>query len=160
MEKKPNIHQTVGILIDGNNIDIGIHNKFGLRHMLNYLTLIYKILRGRSLSSLVYFREGKTISPALAEMLRVNFFGVVKPCGKSADIALTIEAVLLAAKVNTIIIFSGDVDFCPLVDYLKSVGVRVEVVYVSGSESKVLLDKADDSYYIGKEDVWKNPKTE
>ena len=86
-------------------------------------------------------------------MLRLHYFGVVKPCGKSADVAIAIEAVLLAQKVNTIILFSGDVDFVPLVVYLKSVGVRVEVVYVSGTESKVLLEKADDSYCISRADV-------
>lgn len=158
MEQHPNIHQTVGVLIDGNNIGMGINSAFGEKNLLNYLTFIDKILRSRKLSSLTYFREGRTISPAFRELLRVNFFGSVKPCGKSADIALAIEAVLLAHKVNTIIIFSGDVDFCPLVDYLKSVGVRVEVVYVSGSESKELLQKADDSYAISKDDLRTNSK--
>ncbi len=153
---KTAIHQTVGILIDGNNIDIGVHNIFGDEFLLNYLTFIPKILKGRSLSSLTYFREGKKISYTFSDMLRKNFFGVVKPCGKSVDVELAIQAVLLASKVNTIIIFSGDVDFCPLVDYLKSVGVRVEIIYVKGSESKVLLDKADDSYFICKNDVRQN----
>jgi uncharacterized LabA/DUF88 family protein len=37
---------------------------------------------------------------------------------------------LLAHKVQTIILFSGDVDFVPLVVYLKSVGVRVEIVCI------------------------------
>lgn len=149
-------HQTVGILVDGNNIDIGVHSLFGATFMLNYLVIVERVLKGRSLSSLVYFREGRKISDSFRKMLRLNFFGVVKPCGKSADISIAIEAVLLAQKVNTIIIFSGDVDFCPLVEYLKSVGVRVEIVYVTGSESKVLLEKADDTYYIGKEDIREN----
>lgn len=163
MEKHHNIHQTVGVLIDGNNVDMGVKTGFGGSYMIDYLVLIPKILRGRSLSSLFYFREGLHISDAFRTMLRLNFFGVVKPCGKSADISLAIEAVLLAAKVNTIIIFSGDVDFCPLVEYLKSVGVRVEIVYATGTESKVLLEKADDSYYINRKDLRQhkpNSKTE
>ena len=155
-QSKHNTHQTVAILVDGNNIDIGVHSVFGATFMLNYLTIVERVLKGRSLSSLGYFREGKKISESFRKMLRLNFFGVVKPCGKSADISIAIEAVLLAQKVNTIIIFSGDVDFCPLVQYLKSVGVRVEIVYVAGSESKVLLEAADDSYYIGKSDIREN----
>jgi uncharacterized LabA/DUF88 family protein len=149
-----NIHQTVGVLIDGNNIELGIKSTFGAGNMLDYLSAIDKVLKGRYLSSLDYFREGKVISIPFKDMLKKHFFGSVHPCGKSADIAIAIKAVLLSQRsINTIIIFSGDIDFCPLVEYLKSVGVRVEVVYVAGTQSKNLLEVADDSYCILKEDL-------
>ena len=150
------IHQTVGMLVDGNNIDMGIHQVHGKDSLLNYLTYIPKVLKNRKFISLQYFREGKTISDTFRDFLKQNYCGSVTPCGKSADVALAIQAVLLANNVHTIIIFSGDVDFCPLVDYLKSVGKRVEIVYVDGTESKELLKKADDSYRIEKADVRQN----
>lgn len=153
MESAVYSHQTVGILIDGNNIDMGINGAYGSAATLDYLKFVPKLLNTRKLIFLHYFREGSTISDKFREFLKVNFYGVAKPCGKSADVALAIQAVSLASEVNTIVIFSGDVDFCPLVEYLRSVGKRVEIVYVAGTESKVLLEKADNAIGIQRIDT-------
>jgi len=146
--------QTVAILIDGNNIGKGITNIYGMGAMLNFDTIVPKILSSRSLNRLVYLREGKYISEKFTERLKRMFFGIVIPCKKSADIPLTIQAVKLAEKVDTIIIFSGDSDYCDLVDYLKATGIRVEIVTMKEAASKYLLEKADDHYFIQKEDLF------
>jgi hypothetical protein len=148
-----NISQSVAVLIDGNNIEISLHKDAGVDNvMCNFDTLVPKLIAGRSLNRLVYFREGKNISPKLAERLHKNFYGVVKPCRKNADIRLTIEAIQLANKVDTIIIMSGDSDYIELIQQLKSHGLRVEIAGVASSTSKALIEEADYFHPITDED--------
>jgi uncharacterized LabA/DUF88 family protein len=127
MIQQINHAQSVAILIDGNNIGMSINNEHGSAAMLNFELVVPKILNGRGLNRLIYMREGRHISEKFSERLKKNFFGIVLPCHKSVDIPLTIQAVKLAEKVDTIVIFSGDSDYCDLVDYLKATGVRVEI---------------------------------
>ena len=130
-EHKPDeviISQTVAILIDGNNIERSIHDQTNDPNtMLNFDRLIPKLLGNRGLNRLIYFREGKQISQKLRDRLHEFFHGSVRPCHKSADIPLSINAMQLASKVDTIVIMSGDSDYIELVRHLKSEGVRVEI---------------------------------
>ena len=100
--------------------------------MLNFDALIPKLLVNRGLSRLVYFREGTHISNKLQERLHNFYHGSVRPCHKSADIPLSINAIQVANKVDTIIIMSGDADYIELVRHLKSEGVRVEIAAALG----------------------------
>lgn len=146
------ISQSVAILIDGNNIERSIHTETGdTNTMLNFDTLVPKLLDNRGLSRLVYFREGKQISQKLRERLHDFYHGSVQPCHKSADIPLTIKATQVASKVDTIIIMSGDADFIELVRHLKFEGVRVEIAAVPSTTSKLLIDEADYYHALTKE---------
>ena len=150
-----NISQSVAILIDGNNIEMSIHDLVGDKNaMLNLDTLIPKLLINRALNRLIYFREGKSISSKLAERLHNYYHGSVVPCYKSADIPLTIKATQIAQKVDTIIILSGDADYVDLVSHLKSEGVRVEIAAVEHSLAHVLKEEADYFTPITKEDCF------
>ena len=148
--------EVVALLIDGNNIGKSINKIYGDNAMPNIDVLVPKILASRSLKrgALIYLREGLAISEKFAERLKKKYFGKVEPCHKSADIPLTIHAVKLSDKVDTIVIFSGDSDYLPLVLYLRSVGVRVEIVAMEHSASKLLLEAADGYYFLTKEDVF------
>ena len=140
------ISQSVAILCDGNNIERSIHNlSNSTQTMVNFDVLIPRLLNGRGLNRLIYFREGKAISSKFAERLHENFYGAVIPCHKSADIPLSIKATQLSSKVDTIIIMSGDSDFVELVRHLKAEGVRVEIAAVKNTTAKILLDEA--SYF-------------
>ena len=155
------INQSIAILCDGNNIERSIHSESNSKNtMINFDTLIPKLLNGRGLNRLLYFREGKAISSKFAERLHENYYGAVVPCHKSADIPLTIKATQLASKVDTIIIMSGDSDFVELVHHLKAEGVRVEIAAVKATTAKVLFDDADHFHEITNEDwfVYKAPK--
>ena len=93
-----NINQSVAILCDGNNIEKSIHTVSNSKQtMINFDTLILKLLNGRGLNRLLYFREGKSISSKLAERLHENYYGSVVACHKSADIPLSIKAMQLAS---------------------------------------------------------------
>ena len=147
------ISQSVAVLIDGNNIERSIHDNTGDKQtMLNFDTLIPKLLDNRGLNRLIYFREGKNISSKLQERLYSNYHGSVRPCHKSADIPLTINAMQLASKVDTIIIMSGDSDYIELVRHLKTEGVRVEIAAIPRTTSHLLVEEADYFHEITKED--------
>ena len=147
------ITQTVAILCDGNNIERSIHEQSQSTHtMVNFDDLIPKLLNGRGLNRLIYFREGKAISTKFAERLHENYYGAVIPCHKSADIPLSIKATQLASKVDTIIIMSGDSDFVELVAHLKAEGVRVEIAAVKETTAKILLEEANYFHEITSDD--------
>lgn len=147
------INQTVAILIDGNNIERSIHEQSGsTMTMVNFDTLIPRLLNNRGLNRLIYFREGKAISSKLAERLYNKFYGSVVPCHKSADIPLSIKATQVSSKVDTIIIMSGDSDYIDLVTHLKSEGVRVEICAVKKTTSHMLTQEADYFHEIVRSD--------
>lgn len=153
------INQSVAVLVDGNNIERSIHNIVADENaMLNFDTLIPRLVANRGLNRLIYFREGKSISSKLAERLHSNYHGSVQPCHKSADIPLSIKATQLASKVDNIIIMSGDSDYVELVRHLKAEGVRVEIAAVEETTSALLLEEADFFHPIGKEDLFILPK--
>ena len=138
------INQSVAILVDGNNIERSIHEQtHDPNTMVNFDTLIPRLLDNRGLNRLVYFREGKQISEKLKERLYSRYHGSVRPCHKSADIPLTIKATQLSSKVDTIIIMSGDSDFIELVSHLKGEGVRVEIAAVKRTTHRLLIEEAD-----------------
>ena len=143
-EVKVNINQSVAILIDGNNIEKSLHHLFEDENaLIDFDKLIPKLLDGRGLSRLLYFREGISISPKLAERLLHNFHGSVIPCHKSADIPLTIKATQIATKVDTIIILSGDADYVELVRHLKHDGIRVEIAAFPETTADILRAESD-----------------
>jgi uncharacterized LabA/DUF88 family protein len=147
------INQSVAILCDGNNIERSIHGvSKNQKAMINFDQLIPKLLNGRGLNRLIYFREGKAISKKFAERLHENYYGSTVPCHKSADIPLSIKATQLASKVDTIIIMSGDSDFVELVVHLKAEGVRVEIAAVKETTAKILLEEANYFHEITSDD--------
>ncbi len=162
MEKEILINQSVAILCDGNNIERSIHELSGsTSNMINFDKIIPRLLSGRGLNRLIYFREGKNISSKLAERLYNKYYGSVVPCHKSADIPLSIKATQLAPKVDTIIIMSGDSDYVDLVRHLKSEGVRVEIAAVKETTAKILAEEADYFHPVTKEDwfTYSSPKS-
>ncbi|WP_372651648.1 NYN domain-containing protein [Halobacteriovorax sp.] len=153
MNNEVQISQSVAVLVDGNNIERSIHSESSKQStMLNFDTLIPRLLVNRGLNRLIYFREGKNISSKLAERLHDKYHGSVRPCHKSADIPLSIKATQLAQKVDTIIIMSGDSDYIELVSHLKSEGVRVEIAAIESTTHHLLIEEADYFHPITSDD--------
>lgn len=151
--------QNVAILIDGSNIEVSLYKKFNQRGlMLNYDTFIPEIVKERNLSKLFYFREGANISSKFSNRLKETFFGVCEACGKSADMHLAVKAIILSEQVNTIIIISGDVDYTPVILYLRNKGIRVEIICVEETGSKSLLRLADSYTFINENHLYKFQK--
>lgn len=154
-----NINQNVAVLIDGNNIEISAKQYYGAEYFVNYDVIVENLLNGRNLSRLIYFREGFSISEKFTNRLKDKFLGTVLPCGKSADIKLTIKAIQIAPKVDTIIILSGDQDYIPLIEELSSSGVRTEMYGIAKNFHKELVRVCDYVTYLNpKTDLWKLDK--
>jgi hypothetical protein len=142
------VDQRVAILVDGNNIGKSVWSLATPETMVDYDLLIPDLLRERPLTRLIYFREGRSISSKFERRLKSKFFGSVMPAGRNAVIPITIKAMQIAAKVDTLILMSGNDDFTDLVLHLKNNGVRVEVASVDHSTSARLKAEADDWHNI------------
>lgn len=60
------------------------------------------------------------------------------------DVGMAVDAIKLAQKVDAIILATGDGDFIPLVEYVKSQGCQVEVITFGRSASGKLRETVDD----------------
>ncbi len=70
------------------------------------------------------------------------FFGGAKKA--DWDVGLAVDAIKIAHKVDAIIIATGDGDFIPLVEFLKSQGCQVEAITFGRSASGRLRETVDD----------------
>jgi len=60
------------------------------------------------------------------------------------DVGITVDMIKMGPKLDVMILVSGDGDYQPLLEYLKSLGHRVELIAFSKSASKKLVEEADD----------------
>ena len=60
------------------------------------------------------------------------------------DVGMAVDAIKLAPKVDAIVLATGDGDFIPLVEYLKSQGCQVEAITFGRSASSGLRGVVDD----------------
>jgi len=60
------------------------------------------------------------------------------------DVGMAVDAIKLAQKVDAIILATGDGDFIPLVEYVKSQGCQVEAITFGRSASGKLREVVDD----------------
>lgn len=70
----------------------------------------------------------------------------------SWEIGLTIDALMMAPKLDTVTLVTGDGDYVPLVECLKVHGCRVEVVSFERSTAGELIKAADQ--YIPIQEAW------
>lgn len=59
------------------------------------------------------------------------------------DVGMCLDAVTMAAKVDTVVLCSGDGDFARLCTHLRHEGVRTEVIGFGSSMADELVDAAD-----------------
>lgn len=146
--------QRVGIFIDTQNIYHSAKNLY--KSKVNFGKVVQDALAGRHLIRAIAY----VISSETGE--EQGFFDALTKAGietktkdlqifyggsKKADwdVGLAVDAIKMSAKLDTIIIVSGDGDFIPLVEYLKTnSGCQVEVVAFGKSTSSKLIECADD----------------
>lgn len=153
--------QRVGIFIDIENLYHSAKNLFKAR--VNFKQLLKDVAGKRELvRSLAYVistetGEERTFFEALT---RLGIETKVKPLQvydgfKKADwdVGIAVDAIKIAPSLDAIILFSGDGDFVPLIEYLQNHGNQVEVVAFSKSTSSKLKEAADDFF-----DIAESPK--
>jgi uncharacterized LabA/DUF88 family protein len=155
--------QRVGIFIDTQNLYHSAKNLYRAR--VNFGAIMKEAIAGRSLIRAVAYvittdtGEEKSFFEALGKLgieTKTKQLQIFGDGAKKADwdVGLAVDAIKLAPKLDTVIIASGDGDFIPLVEYLRTnQGCQVEVIAFGRSSSAKLKEYADD--FI---DMCENPR--
>lgn len=153
--------QRVAILIDVQNLYHSAKNLYGSR--VNFKEVLRAATAGRELVRAIAYvirTESGEEKPFLEALVNIGIETKLKdlqifPGGvKKADwdVGMAVDAVRLADSfINAIVLITGDGDFIPLVEYLKSKGVQVEVMAFARSTSQKLQEAAEDFIDLGSE---------
>lgn len=155
--------QRVAILIDTQNLYHSAKNLY--KSKVNFGEVVKAALGGRKLIralSYVVNTEGGEEGAFFEALEKLGieiktkdlqiFYGGAKKA--DWDVGMAIDAIKLAHKVDAIVIATGDGDFIPLVEYVKSQGCQVEAISFGRSSSSRLREAVDD--FI---DMDENPHT-
>lgn len=154
--------QRVGVFIDTQNLYHSARNLYKAR--VNFGVVLKDAVAGRKLVRAVAYvitteaGDEKNFFEALTKLgietktkdLQVFHSGTKKG---DWDVGLTVDAIKMAPRLDSVVIVSGDGDFIPLVEYLQTMGVQVELVSFEQSTSSNLLNVVDDFV-----DLSANPK--
>ncbi len=145
--------QRVAIFIDTQNL---YHSAKNIYHTkVNFDAVVKAALGDRKLVRAIAYvvttesGEEQSFFEALAKIgIEVKtkdlqiFFGGAKKA--DWDVGLAIDAIKHSQKVDAIVLASGDGDFVPLVEYVRSQGCQVECIAFGKSSSSRLRDSVDD----------------
>ncbi len=146
--------QRVGIFIDTQNLYHSAKNLYKAK--VNFGQVVKEALAGRVLIRAVAYvirtegEEEKTFFDALNKIgieTKVKDIRVFAGGAKKADwdIGMAIDAIAMSAKLDTVILATGDGDFVPVVEYLRyTQGCQVEVIAFGKSASGQLREATDD----------------
>lgn len=145
--------QRVGVLMDVQNMYHSAKNLYQSR--VNFREILKTAVAGRKLiRAIAYVVTTETgEEKAFLEALEKSGIEVkskelqIFPGGmKKADwdVGLAVDAFELSKKLDSIVLVTGDGDFIPLVEHLKSQGQQVEIIAFSKSASGKLKEIADD----------------
>ncbi len=155
--------QRVGIFIDTQNLYHSAKNLYKAK--VNFAAVVKEALAGRVLIRAVAYvirtesEEEKGFFEALNKAgieTRVKDIRIFAGGAKKADwdIGMAIDAIAMSAKLDTVILATGDGDFVPVVEYLRyTQGCQVEVIAFGKSSSGQLREAVDD--FI---DICDNPR--
>jgi uncharacterized protein (TIGR00288 family) len=144
--------QRVGVFIDTQNLYHSAKNIYHAR--VNFGNVLKdsvgdrRLIRARAYMVTTESGEENAFLDALVKMgiepktkdLQVFYGGAKKA---DWDVGMAVDAIVASEKLDTIILFTGDGDFIPLVHYLKEHGCQVEVVSFGRSASGRLKEVAD-----------------
>src|SRR3989339_828990 len=145
--------QRVGVFIDTQNLYHSAKNIYHARvnfgNVLKDSVAGRHLIRARAYVVTTESGEEKSFFEALEKIgieartkdLQIFFGGAKKA---DWDVGLAVDAITAAPSLDTVILFTGDGDFIPLVEYLKvHDGCQVEVVSFGKSSSGRLKEAAD-----------------
>lgn len=146
--------QRVGILVDVSNMYHSAKNLYKKR--VNFKEVLKEAVAGRKLiraTAYVVRAESGEESHFFEALSQQGFEVKMKDLQIFAggmkkadwDVGITVDAIKLAAKVDVIVLVSGDGDYVPLVEYLQNTsGCLVEVMGFRQTTSSKLYEEADD----------------
>ncbi|MBP9711882.1 MAG: NYN domain-containing protein [Candidatus Pacebacteria bacterium] len=145
--------QRVGVFIDTQNLYHSARNLYNAR--VNFGAVLKDAVAGRKLVRAVAYvitteaGDEKNFFEALAKLgieTKTKDLQIFAGGSKKADwdVGLAVDAIKMSARLDSVVIVSGDGDFIPLVEYLQTIGVQVEVVSFGKSTSGKLREAVDD----------------
>jgi uncharacterized LabA/DUF88 family protein len=154
--------QRVGVFIDTQNLYHSARNLYKAR--VNFGAVLKDAVAGRALVRAVAYvitteaGDEKNFFEALEKLgieTKTKDLQVFAGGAKKADwdVGLAVDAIKMSPRLDSVVIISGDGDFVPLVEYLQTIGVQVEVVSFGKSTSGKLREVVDDFV-----DLSENPK--
>ena len=154
--------QRVGVFIDTQNLYHSARNLYKAR--VNFGVVLKDAVAGRKLVRAVAYvitteaGDEKNFFEALSKLgieTKTKDLQIFAGGAKKADwdVGLAVDAIKMSPRLDSVVIISGDGDFVPLVEYLQTIGVQVEVVSFGKSTSGKLREVVDDFL-----DMSENPK--
>ncbi len=154
--------QRVGVFIDTQNVYHSARNLYKAR--VNFGAVLKDAVAGRALVRAVAYvitteaGDEKNFFEALEKLgieTKTKDLQIFAGGAKKADwdVGLAVDAIKMSPRLDSVVIISGDGDFVPLVEYLQTMGVQVEVVSFGKSTSLKLKEAVDDFV-----DLSENPK--
>ncbi len=145
--------QRVGFFIDTQNLYHSARNLYKAR--VNFGAVLKDAVAGRKLVRAVAYvitteaGDEKNFFEALEKQgieTKTKDLQIFSGGSKKADwdVGLAVDAIKMAPRLDCVIIASGDGDFVPLVEYLQTMGVQVEVVSFGQSTSGKLREAVDE----------------
>jgi len=154
-KKNPLKHpdQRVGVFIDVQNMYYSAKNLFNKK--VNFGNIVSEAVAGRKLiRSIAYVVRTETqdeqpFFEALYNLgieTREKDLQIFNSGMKKADwdVGLAVDAIRLSSSLDAIVIVSGDGDYIPLVEYLRSMGKQVEALAFGETTSSRLIEAVDD----------------
>jgi len=153
-------HQRVGIFIDTQNLYHSARSLYNSN--VNYKHLVEAAVGERRLvRAFAYVIKSEASDEskffeALADLgieTRVKDLQVFYSGEKKADwdVGIAMDIVRLSEKIDTVVLVSGDGDFLEVLRYVKSRGIRAEVMAFKKTTSAKLLEETDDFIDLGGE---------
>ena len=145
--------QRVGVFIDTQNLYHSARNLYKAR--VNFGAVLKDAVAGRRLVRAVAYvitteaQDEKAFFEALGKLgieTKTKDLQIFAAGAKKADwdVGLAVDAIKMAPRLDAVVIVSGDGDFIPLVEYLQTMGVQVEVVSFGKSTSGKLKEVVDE----------------
>lgn len=145
-------NQRVAVFIDTQNMYYSARNLFGKK--VNFGNVVSEAIGNRKLiraTAYVVSTEGKEESPFFEALQKAGIQLKDKPLVeylsgiKKADwdVGITVDVMSTVDNVDAVILVSGDGDFVPLAQYVRSHGRRFEVVSFRETTSSSLLEWVD-----------------
>ena len=145
--------QRVGVFIDTQNLYHSARNLYKTR--VNFGAVLKEAVAGRKLVRAVAYvitteaGDEKNFFEALGKLgieTKTKDLQIFSSGTKKADwdVGLTVDAIKMSPRLDSVVIVSGDGDYIPLVEYLQTIGVQVEVVSFGKSTSGKLREAVDD----------------
>ena len=159
MSKLP-ISQRVGIFIDTQNLYHSAHSLFNAN--VNYKNLIETGVAGRRLiRAFAYVIKSESgdeskFFEALSDLgieVKVKDLQIFYSGEKKADwdVGIAMDIVRMSDKLDAAVLVSGDGDFTEVLKYVRSRGLRAEVMAFRKTTSAKLLEEADSYVDLGAE---------